>query len=48
MFDLARACGHSSLSEFCLDDLVTFDRDLHHLAAIPYAGVQAYASGTRR
>ncbi len=38
---LARACGHAHLDEFCLDDLVTFDRELHHLAGVPYAGVLA-------
>jgi glutamate synthase domain-containing protein 2 len=38
---LARACGHSHLSELCLDDLTTFDREMHHLAGIPYGGVTA-------
>ncbi|MFZ4719398.1 MAG: glutamate synthase-related protein [Ilumatobacteraceae bacterium] len=36
---LARACGHSHLSELCLDDLTTFDREMHHLAGIPYGGL---------
>ncbi len=36
---LARACGHSHVSQFCPDDLVTFDRDLHHLSGVAYAGV---------
>ena len=36
---LTRACGHSRVSQLTLDDLVTFDRDLHHLAGIPYGGV---------
>jgi len=36
---LARACGHRSFDEFCLDDLTTYDRDLAELAGIPYAGV---------
>ncbi len=36
---LARACGHSHVSEFCLDDLTTFDREMHHLAGIPYGGL---------
>lgn len=36
---LARACGHAHLDGFCVDDLVTFDRELHHLAGVPYAGV---------
>ncbi|MEL6625231.1 MAG: glutamate synthase-related protein [Bacteroidota bacterium] len=36
---LARACGHSHISEFTLDDLSTFDYDMHRLAGVPYAGV---------
>ena len=38
---LARACGHAHLAELRLDDLTTFDRDMHHLAGIPYGGVVA-------
>ena len=36
---LARACGHSALHEFTIDDLTTFDRELSHLAGIAYGGV---------
>ena len=36
---LARACGHDALDQFELDDLTTFDRDMAHLAGIPYGGV---------
>jgi len=36
---LARATGHRSLSEFTLDDLTTFDRDMAHLAGIAYGGI---------
>ncbi len=36
---LARACGHHHVSELCLDDLTTFDREMHHLAGIPYGGL---------
>jgi glutamate synthase domain-containing protein 2 len=36
---MARACGHRHLNEFTLDDLSTFDREMHHLTGIPYAGV---------
>ena len=36
---LARACGHSRFSEFTIDDLTTYDRDLSDLTGIPYAGV---------
>lgn len=39
MVVLARACGHRSLAEFSLDDLVTFDRDFAYLSGVPYAGV---------
>jgi glutamate synthase domain-containing protein 2/nitrite reductase/ring-hydroxylating ferredoxin subunit len=37
---LARACGHTRLSEFTVDDLTTFDREMAHLAGIPYGGLQ--------
>ncbi len=37
---LARACGHTHLSEFCTDDLTTFDREMAHLTGISYGGVQ--------
>lgn len=36
---MARACGHSHLNEFCLEDLSTYHRDMAHLTGIPYAGV---------
>ncbi len=36
---LARACGHSHLSQFQLSDLTTWKRDMAHLAGIPYGGV---------
>jgi glutamate synthase domain-containing protein 2 len=36
---LARACGHTDLSEFCIDDLTTFDTDMAHLTGINYGGV---------
>ncbi len=36
---LARACGHTRLDEFTLDDLTTFDRDIAALAGVAYAGV---------
>lgn len=37
---LARACGHSRLGDFAVDDLTTFDREMHHLAGIPYGGLR--------
>lgn len=36
---LARACGHSHLTEMTMDDLTTFDREMHHLAGVPYGGL---------
>lgn len=35
---LARACGHDSLSDFTIDDLTTFDRNMADLAGIPFGG----------
>jgi len=35
---MARACGHSSLNEFCLNDLATFDRQLSELSGIAFSG----------
>ncbi len=42
---IARACGHSSLADFTLDDLTTFDRDMAHLAGVAYGGVHGGAHG---
>lgn len=36
---LARACGHTALAQFEIDDLTTFDREMHHLTGIAYGGV---------
>lgn len=36
---VARACGHDAVQGFNLNDLSTFDYDMHRLAGIPYAGV---------
>ena len=36
---IARACGHDSLDKFTVDDLTTFDREMAHLAGVPYGGV---------
>ncbi|MCC7076842.1 MAG: Rieske 2Fe-2S domain-containing protein [Acidimicrobiia bacterium] len=38
---IARACGHDRLSDLSIDDLTTFDREMHHLTGIPYGGVEA-------
>ncbi len=36
---LARACGHTSLSEFTPDDLTTFERQMAELTGIRFGGV---------
>jgi glutamate synthase domain-containing protein 2 len=36
---LARACGHSSLSEFNIDDLTTWKKDMSDLSGVTYGGV---------
>lgn len=36
---MARACGHDHLSQFCPDDITTFDREMAYLTGIPYDGV---------
>lgn len=36
---IARACGHSNISQFNKDDLSTFAQDMHKLTGIKYAGV---------
>jgi glutamate synthase domain-containing protein 2 len=36
---LARACGHSHLNQFNIDDLTTFKRDMAYLTGIAYGGV---------
>ena len=36
---IARACGHSNISQFNKDDLSTFAQDMHKLTGIKYAGI---------
>ena len=36
---LARACGHTRLSDFSLNDVTTFKRELADLAGVPFGGV---------
>ncbi len=36
---LARACGHTSLSELCANDLTTWKRDVAYLTGVNYGGV---------
>ncbi len=39
---IARACGHDDISKFNMDDLSTFDQDIHKLTGISYAGVSTF------
>ena len=39
MMVLARACGHSHLNQFCIDDLTTYNRDMAYLTGVRYGGV---------
>ena len=36
---IARSCGYDDISKFNHNDLSTFDRDMHHLTGINYAGL---------
>jgi len=36
---MARACGHDHLSQFVVDDLTTWNREMAHLTGIAYGGV---------
>ena len=35
---LARACGHTALNQFCIDDLTTWKRDIADLTGVGFAG----------
>ncbi len=37
---MARACGHTHLNQFSLDDLTTWHRDMAHLSGVAYGGVE--------
>lgn len=39
---IARACGHDDVAKFNIDDLSTFDIDIHKLTGIRYAGVNPF------
>jgi glutamate synthase domain-containing protein 2/CDGSH-type Zn-finger protein len=45
MQTLARACGHTHLQQFCIDDLTTWKRDVAHLTGVRYGGVTPLESG---
>lgn len=36
---MVKACGHNDLSQFCMDDLTTWKREMAQLTGISYAGV---------
>jgi hypothetical protein len=36
---LARACGHHKLSNFSINDLTTFKKDIAELSGIKFGGV---------
>ena len=36
---LARACGHNDLSNFCMDDITTWKREITDLSGVRFAGV---------
>ena len=36
---IARSCGHHATADFSFEDLSTYNRDMHYLTGIPYAGV---------
>ena len=38
---LARACGHSHLSDFSVNDLTTWKREMADLTGVAYAGVSS-------
>ena len=37
---VARACGYDDVTKFNQDDLSTYDRDIHYLTGINYAGLK--------
>jgi glutamate synthase domain-containing protein 2 len=36
---LARACGHTHLSQFSIDDLTTWKAEMARLSGVPYGGI---------
>jgi glutamate synthase domain-containing protein 2 len=39
LVEMARACGHHHLNQFCIDDLTTWKRDVAYMTGVPYGGV---------
>ena len=44
---MARACGHQHLSEFCSDDLTTWQREMAELSGVAFGGIGANAGHAR-
>ena len=42
---LARACGHTHLSQFRREDLTTWNRDMAYLSGVAYGGVTPLEQG---
>lgn len=38
---IARSCGYANINQFNAGDLSTFNRDMHHLTGIAYAGIHS-------
>lgn len=36
---MARACGHTHLNQFCIDDLSTWKKNVAELTGVAFAGV---------
>ncbi|MFK8019181.1 MAG: hypothetical protein AB8B86_05365 [Pseudomonadales bacterium] len=36
---MARACGHNHISQFSIDDLTTFKKDMAELSGVAFGGV---------
>ena len=47
MQTLARACGHTDLQEFVLDDLTTWKKEIADLTGVEFSGVRDDPGGTR-
>ncbi len=39
---MARACGHERLSDFCLNDLTTWKKDMAELSGVAYGGAYKF------
>jgi len=37
---MSRACGHHHVSDFCLDDLTTWKKEMHELSGVDFGGIR--------